>query len=69
MHVLGKESRDQEEKEYLEKFGNPFPAAKRGYIDDIIEPRQTRRRICLDLELLATKKSLIPPKKHSNMPL
>ena len=53
----------------MEKFSNPFAAAKRGYVDDILEPRATRRRICLDLDLLATKKQLIPPKKHSNLPL
>merc|ERR1711962_1824955 len=64
----GKGSAAQEE-EYVEKFGNPFPAAVRGYVDDIIEPSSTRRRICQDLELLATKKQLTPWKKHSNMPL
>jgi len=64
----GKGSLEQEA-EYVEKFGNPFPAAVRGYIDDIIEPSSTRRRICQDLELLSTKKSQTPWKKHSNMPL
>ena len=59
----------EQEAEYVEKFANPFSAAQRGYIDDILEPRATRRRICQDLELLATKKQLIPPKKHSNLPL
>ena len=38
----------QQEEEYVEKFGNPFPAAVRGYVDDIIEPSSTRRRICQD---------------------
>ena len=55
--------------EYVEKFGNPFPAAVRGYVDDIIEPSSTRRRICQDLELLSTKKAHVPWKKHANMPL
>ena len=59
----------EQEAEYVEKFANPFSAAQRGYIDDILEPRATRRRICQDLDLLATKKQLIPPKKHSNLPL
>jgi propionyl-CoA carboxylase beta chain len=59
----------EQEAEYVEKFANPFSAAQRGYIDDILEPRATRRRICQDLELLATKKQQIPTKKHSNLPL
>jgi len=65
----GNEGAEQREKEYIEKFANPFPAAKRGYVDDIIEPRTTRRRICQDLELLATKKQTNPWKKHGNIPL
>lgn len=57
------------EEEYIEKFGNPFPAAIRGFVDDIIEPRETRRRICQDLENLADKKLTNPWKKHGNIPL
>lgn len=64
----GKGSVEQEE-EYVEKFGNPFPAAVRGYVDDIIEPSSTRRRICQDLELLSSKNTSMPYKKHANMPL
>merc|ERR1711963_970234 len=64
----GKGSEEQEQ-EYMDKFGNPFPAAVRGYVDDIIEPSPTRRRICQDLDLLATKKASTPWKKHANMPL
>ncbi|XP_040572064.1 propionyl-CoA carboxylase beta chain, mitochondrial [Lepeophtheirus salmonis] len=64
----GKGSEEQE-REYVEKFGNPFPAAKRGYVDDIIEPRTTRRRICRDLDILSTKKQTNPWKKHANIPL
>ena len=64
----GKGSLRQEE-EYVEKFGNPFPAAVRGYVDDIIEPATTRKKICQDLELLANKKLENPWKKHANMPL
>merc|ERR1712062_802096 len=60
---------EEQEQEYVEKFGNPFPAAVRGYVDDIIEPSSTRRRICQDLELLSTKKAHVPWKKHANMPL
>ncbi|KAL4219900.1 hypothetical protein ACF0H5_020312 [Mactra antiquata] len=57
------------EAEYVEKFANPFPAAVRGFVDDIIEPRTTRRQICLDLDVLASKKLDNPWKKHANMPL
>lgn len=60
---------EEQEREYVEKFSNPFPAASRGYVDDIIEPRKTRRKICEDLELLAHKKMVNPWKKHANMPL
>ncbi|KRX19822.1 Propionyl-CoA carboxylase beta chain, mitochondrial, partial [Trichinella nelsoni] len=65
----GDEDVASREKEYVELFSNPFPAAVRGYIDDIIEPKTTRRRICRDLELLASKKQSNPWKKHGNIPL
>ncbi len=57
------------EEEYNEKFANPYQAAALGYIDDIIEPRNTRFRIIRGLQSLATKKLVNPPKKHSNIPL
>lgn len=60
---------EAQELEYVEKFGNPFPAAERGYIDDIISPSSTRKTICQDLKMLATKQLSNPPKKHDNMPL
>ncbi|MGK9475469.1 acyl-CoA carboxylase subunit beta [Melioribacter sp. OK-6-Me] len=59
----------QKEKEYKEKFANPYVAAKYGYIDDVIEPRNTRFRIIRALQSLSTKKDTNPPKKHSNIPL
>ncbi len=59
----------QKEKEYLDKFATPYNAAKYGYIDDVIEPRNTRFRIIRALQSLATKKDVNPPKKHSNIPL
>ena len=59
----------EKEKEYNEKFANPYNAAKYGYIDDIIEPRNTRFRIIRALQALATKKDQNPMKKHSNIPL
>lgn len=57
------------EEEYREKFANPFKAASFGYIDDIIEPRNTRPRIIRALRALASKKDVLPPKKHANIPL
>jgi propionyl-CoA carboxylase beta chain len=57
------------EAEYMQLFGNPFPAAVRGYVDDIIQPRTTRARICQDLEMLQGKRLTNPWKKHANMPL
>jgi acetyl-CoA carboxylase carboxyltransferase component len=59
----------QKEEEYLKNFANPYQAAQYGYIDDVIEPRNTRFRIIRALQTLATKKDSNPPKKHSNMPL
>ena len=57
------------EAEYTEKFANPFAAAQRGYIDDIIEPARTRFRLIRALEMLANKKDSIPARKHGNIPL
>ncbi len=57
------------EREYVDKFANPYEAARYGYIDDVIEPRNTRFRIIRALKTLATKKEINPPKKHSNIPL
>lgn len=59
----------EKENEYREKFANPYQAASLGYIDDIIEPRNSRFRIIRALETLQTKKDINPPKKHSNIPL
>jgi len=59
----------EKEVEYIEKFANPYQAAQLGYIDDIIEPRNTRFRVIRALQTLATKKQVNPPKKHSNIPL
>ncbi|MFA8298592.1 MAG: acyl-CoA carboxylase subunit beta [Hyphomicrobiales bacterium] len=59
----------EKEDDYREKFANPYQAAKFGYIDDVIEPRNTRFRIIRALQALATKKDTNPPKKHSNIPL
>ncbi|MDR3704311.1 MAG: acyl-CoA carboxylase subunit beta [Paludibacteraceae bacterium] len=59
----------EKETEYRDKFSNPYVAAKYGYIDDIIEPRNTRFRVIRAFQSLATKKVINPPKKHSNIPL
>lgn len=59
----------QAEQEYIEKFANPFPAAVRGFVDDIIQPSTTRMKICRDLDILSTKKKQNPSKKHANIPL
>ena len=57
------------ENEYKDKFANPYNAAQYGYIDDVIEPRNTRFRVIRALQTLATKKDMMPPKKHTNIPL
>lgn len=59
----------EKEAEYKERFANPYEAARYGYIDDIIEPRNTRFRIIRALQMLETKKEVNPPKKHGNIPL
>ncbi|SFD95635.1 acyl-CoA carboxylase subunit beta [Thermophagus xiamenensis] len=59
----------QKEQEYNEAFANPYQAASYGYIDDVIEPRNTRFRIIRGFQSLQTKKLTNPPKKHSNIPL
>jgi propionyl-CoA carboxylase beta chain len=55
--------------EYREKFANPYIAAERGYIDDVIEPRETRPRLINALEMLNNKRDSNPAKKHGNIPL
>jgi propionyl-CoA carboxylase beta chain len=61
--------RRQKVAEFRERFANPFVAAERGFIDDVIEPHETRPRIIEALRMLATKVDTMPKKKHSNMPL
>ncbi len=55
--------------EYRERFANPYTAAQRGYIDDVIEPRETRPRLINALYMLQNKRDNNPPKKHGNIPL
>jgi len=58
-----------QEEDYKDKFANPYKAAEYGYIDDIIEPRNTRFRVIRALLALATKKDVMPARKHTNIPL
>src|SRR5216683_1060771 len=56
-------------REYRDKFANPYIAAERGYVDEVIEPKDTRRRLIQALEVLHTKRDSNPPRKHGNIPL
>ncbi len=60
---------EAQETEYREKFAHPYLAAGRGYLDDIIDPRDSRPRLIEALTTLATKRDRNPPKKHGNIPL
>jgi len=55
--------------EYLERFANPYEAARRGFLDDVIEPRKTRPTLARALSLFRTKRDENPPRKHGNLPL
>ncbi len=61
--------RSQLVQEYRTKWANPYLAAGRGYIDDIIDPIETRPKIIKALEMLQNKRDSTPPKKHGNIPL
>ncbi|MCX7353265.1 MAG: acyl-CoA carboxylase subunit beta [Alphaproteobacteria bacterium] len=75
VEIIFREDRGDEAKiaerteEYRRKFANPFVAAHRGFLDDVIMPRSTRRRICRSLAMLRNKKLENPWKKHDNIPL
>jgi len=62
-------TRNEKIQEYRDKFANPYVAAARGYIDDVIEPDSTRPRIISALEMLASKRENRPAKKHGNIPV
>ena len=62
-------TRAEKIQEYTNKFASPFIAAKRGYVDDVIEPDSTRPRIIAALEMLASKRETRPSKKHGNLPV
>ena len=62
-------ARQQKIDEFRERFANPFVAAERGFIDDVIEPHETRPKVIRALRMLATKVDTMPRKKHGNIPL
>jgi methylmalonyl-CoA decarboxylase alpha subunit len=62
-------TRTQKIEEYRDKFANPYQAAKRGYVDDVIEPSATRVRLISALEMLMSKRETRPAKKHGNIPV
>ena len=68
MQILERE-RSKKIEEFRERFANPYVAAERGYIDAVIRPRETRKRLIDALEMLDTKREKNPPKKHGNIPL
>lgn len=61
--------RKEKIQEYRDKFSNPYIAAARGYVDDVIEPATTRQRIAGTLDMLSGKRETRPPRKHGNIPL
>jgi propionyl-CoA carboxylase beta chain len=63
------ELRKQKIEEFSERFANPYVAAERGYVDAVIQPRDTRKKLIHSLEMLETKRDKNPSKKHGNMPL
>jgi propionyl-CoA carboxylase beta chain len=65
----GEEPDDARVEEYRRKFAHPYEAAARGYVDDIIDPRDTRPRLIEALRTLHTKRDRNPPRKHGNLPL
>ena len=61
--------RNKRIEDFRERFANPYVAAERGYIDGVIRPRETRKKLIDALEMLDTKRDKNPPKKHGNIPL
>jgi acetyl-CoA carboxylase carboxyltransferase component len=55
--------------EYTERFSNPYQAAERGYVDDVIDPRDTRKMLVQAFAMLRTKREQLPSRKHGNSPL
>ncbi|MFM7263934.1 MAG: carboxyl transferase domain-containing protein, partial [Acidimicrobiales bacterium] len=55
--------------EYTEKYANPYAAAERGYVDDVIDPADPRKMVVAGLRMLRSKREELPKRKHGNMPL
>ena len=55
--------------EYTERYANPYLAAERGYVDDVIDPAETRRVLARSLDILSSKREDLPKRKHGNVPL
>ncbi len=66
---LGESIRAEKVAEYQQKFANPYVAAERGYVDEVVEPALTRRKLIGALRLLENKRDANPPRKHGNIPL
>ena len=63
------QTRQELTRDYQERFTNPYVAASRGYLDDVIDPAETRAKIGQALTILADKRDTLPAKKHGNIPL
>jgi propionyl-CoA carboxylase beta chain len=62
-------ARAEKIEEFRERFANPYVAAERGFVDAVIRPRDTRKKLIQALDMLDTKRDKNPPKKHGNIPL
>jgi propionyl-CoA carboxylase beta chain len=67
--IYGGKDAEKHTIEYTQRFANPLVGAQRGFIDDVIDPKDTRKLLCTDLRVLRTKDLPNIPRKHSNMPL
>jgi propionyl-CoA carboxylase beta chain len=61
--------RQEKIEEFRDRFANPYIAADRGFLDAVVQPRETRKKLIQALEMLETKRDKNPPKKHGNIPL
>jgi propionyl-CoA carboxylase beta chain len=62
-------ARQQKIEEFRDRLANPYVAADRGFVDAVIQPKETRKKLIQALEMLETKRDRNPPKKHGNIPL
>jgi propionyl-CoA carboxylase beta chain len=66
---IPEEKWQEKEKEYADLFANPYNAAARGYVDEVIHPEQTREKLIKSFKMLENKVATLPRKKHGNIPL